>query len=104
MVQIGAKLFLWRSFGIVAANRGIRVGGPYRLVRHPMYAGYFLTQLGFLLTNPTGWNLGVYAVAWTMQFGRIIAEERILMRDGEYQAFAAKVPHRLIPGVRNNFV
>src|SRR3712207_5894222 len=38
MLQIAAKLTLRRSFGIVAANRGVKVGGPYRIVRHPMYA------------------------------------------------------------------
>jgi protein-S-isoprenylcysteine O-methyltransferase Ste14 len=38
--QISAKLVLWRSFGIVAAVREVKVAGPYRVVRHPMYLGY----------------------------------------------------------------
>ena len=44
-INIAAKIALWRSFGLAPANRGIRAGGPYRLVRHPMYLGYFLSQV-----------------------------------------------------------
>src|SRR5689334_14354326 len=40
-IQLYAKLSLRRSFGLVPANRGIKVEGPYRVIRHPMYAGYF---------------------------------------------------------------
>ena len=98
-LQILAKLTLRRSFGLVAANRGVKMGGPYRLVRHPMYAGYAVTPIGFLLANPSVWNLAVYALGFTCQLGRIAAEERVLGRDASYRAFAAAVPHRLIPGL-----
>ena len=40
-VQISAKVILGRSFGLIPANRGIKLAGPYRIVRHPMYAGVF---------------------------------------------------------------
>src|SRR5262249_37391168 len=53
IIQISAKAALWRSFGLVPANRGIKTGGPYRFVRHPMYAGYTLTHIGFLLGFPS---------------------------------------------------
>ena len=52
VLQLSAKLTLRRSFGVVAANRGVKASGPYRLVRHPMYAGYALTHVGFLLAGP----------------------------------------------------
>ena len=58
----------------MAANRGIMVGGPYRMIRHPMYAGYMLNQFGFLLDNPSAWNLAVYCVCWGMQIGRIVVD------------------------------
>ncbi len=48
-LQLAAKLTLRRSFGVVAANRGVKISGPYRLVRHPMYAGYILTHIAVLL-------------------------------------------------------
>ena len=98
-VAVSAKLSLRRSFGVVAANRGVRTGGLYGLVRHPMYLGYFLTHLGFLLTNPVLWNAAVY-VAWTAcQLYRIRAEERVLSGDTAYEAFARRTRYRLVPFV-----
>jgi len=98
-VAISAKLSLRRSFGVVAANRGVRTGGLYGLVRHPMYLGYFLTHLGFLLTNPVLWNAAVY-LAWTAcQLYRIRAEERVLSGDTAYEAFARRTRYRLVPFV-----
>jgi protein-S-isoprenylcysteine O-methyltransferase Ste14 len=99
MLQVAAKLVLGRAFGIVAANRGVRMLGPYRLVRHPMYAGYTLSHIGFLLANPTLSNAAIYACALALQLARILREENVLMRDAEYRAFAARVRFRLLPGV-----
>ena len=36
-----------RSFGLMPANRGIVCTGLYRAVRHPIYAGYLVTHIGF---------------------------------------------------------
>jgi protein-S-isoprenylcysteine O-methyltransferase Ste14 len=99
LLQVSAKLTLRRSFGVVAANRGVKSAGPYRLVRHPMYAGYVLTQLGFLLANPTAWNVGIYLFAWAFQYVRIVAEERLLSQDAAYREFAKAVPYRVFPGL-----
>jgi protein-S-isoprenylcysteine O-methyltransferase Ste14 len=99
ILQMAAKLTLRRSFGVVAANRGVKVGGPYRVVRHPMYAGYFLTQIGFLLTNPSVWNAAIYVISGAFQISRIVAEERVLSRDASYRAFTVAVPYRLAPGI-----
>src|SRR6185437_7366985 len=59
-IQISAKVSLGTSFGIVAANRGVKQFGPYRFVRHPMYAGYVLTQIGLLLALPSLHNAALY--------------------------------------------
>lgn len=98
-VQACAKATLGRSIGCIPANRGLRLGGPYRLVRHPMYAGYLLSHLAFLLVNPTPWNLGVYALCYGVQMPRLMAEERLLGRDPAYREYRASVRYRLIPGV-----
>jgi len=98
-VNIAAKLFLNRSFGVVAANRGVKRGGPYRLVRHPMYLGYFATQFGFLLSSFSIQNLALYLIAWVFQLLRILEEERFLSLDPAYRAYQSTVRYRLFPGL-----
>lgn len=97
--QAVAKLALARSFGIGPANRGIKIAGPYRLVRHPMYAGYLLVHIGVLLMMPLPINLLLYAIGWTAQIRRILAEETLLRQDATYRAYVARVRWRLVPGV-----
>jgi protein-S-isoprenylcysteine O-methyltransferase Ste14 len=99
LLQIYAKLTLRRSFGIVAANRGVTAAGPYRLVRHPMYLAYLVSWCGFLLASPSLWNAVVYAFALACQVARLLAEERLLAADAAYRGLAAAVPYRLVPGV-----
>ena len=98
-LQIASKGFLNRSFGIVPANRGIKTRGPYAFVRHPIYLGYALTHVGFLLFAPSAWNLGLYATAFAFQVSRMYREERVLSGDPAYRTYAAAVPNRLIPGI-----
>lgn len=97
--QVAAKLTLRRSFGLIAANRGVKAGGPYGIVRHPMYAGYLSTHIGLLLLSPILFNVLLYAGAWTAQILRIRAEERLLTQDPIYQNYESTVRYRLIPGV-----
>jgi hypothetical protein len=92
-------LWLGRSFGLVAANRGVQDRGPYGLVRHPIYACYLLTTTGYLLENPTLYNAAVYAVSWAFQIIRMGEEEKFLSQDPEYVAYRARVRHRLVPGI-----
>jgi protein-S-isoprenylcysteine O-methyltransferase Ste14 len=99
LVQIWAKLTLGRSLGLVPAHRGLKSSGPYRYVRHPMYAGYMLSHLAFLLVNPTLWNFAVYGLCYSLQIPRLLAEERLLRQDSSYGAYESVVRSRLIPGV-----
>lgn len=98
-LSLTSKLALNRRFGIVAANRGIQTRGPYALVRHPIYAGYFITQIGFLMTSPTLRNFAIYGVSFFFQLLRIFEEEKLLSKDEEYRRFSRRVPYRLLPGV-----
>lgn len=99
LFSLTAKLFLNTSFGFLAANRGIKLSGPYRWVRHPMYAGYFITQAGFLLLNFSTWNLLMLSLAWAFQVMRIIEEEKVLGIDAIYIDYRNRVPYRVIPGL-----
>ena len=97
MFEIYAKVFLGRSFGIVAADRGIVVMGPYRIVRHPIYLGYFVTHIGFLLANWSARNIALYISIYFFKISRILAEERILREDESYRADCQRVRYRVIP-------
>lgn len=99
LVSIWAKLVLRRSFGIAPANRGLKLSGPYRLVRHPMYGGYLIMQVGILILMPSWFNLGLYLVAWGLQIRRLLAEESLLGEDARYVAYKHDVRYRLVPGL-----
>jgi protein-S-isoprenylcysteine O-methyltransferase Ste14 len=96
-LQILAKLWLGRRFGLLPANRGIISEGPYLLVRHPMYLGYLLNHIGFLLCCFSLHNLCVYTVLYAIQVGRIFLEEKHLAADPEYRSYMQKVRWRLVP-------
>lgn len=97
--QTWAKLILRRSFGITPANRGVKITGAYRFMRHPMYAGYLLVHLGVLAVMFSLYNLTIYAIGWTAQILRLLAEERLLRDDPAYRDYMAQVRWRLIPGI-----
>ncbi len=94
-----AVIALGRSFGLVAANRGISTRGPYRFVRHPLYAAYFLTETGYVLENPSARNTGLFLIVMAVQAVRIFVEERWLMLDAAYRAYARTVRWRVMPRV-----
>jgi protein-S-isoprenylcysteine O-methyltransferase Ste14 len=98
LVIVG-KMALGRSFGVVPANRGVVVRGPYSFVRHPIYTGYLITHLGFLAANPTTWNMAVVLVGDAALIVRALMEERVLSNDVEYQGYCRRVGWHLMPGV-----
>jgi len=88
---------LGRSFGLIAANRGVQTRGVYGIVRHPIYTAYFLTHAGYLLANPSLYNDGILLLAWIFQFIRIGQEEDILSGDPVYVNYMERVRYRLVP-------
>jgi protein-S-isoprenylcysteine O-methyltransferase Ste14 len=103
-VQLGGIVFalvslgvLGRSFGLVAANRGVKTRGPYGLVRHPAYTGYLITYLGYVAEHPSLLNIALLCVGTAFQLVRIREEEDVLSRDSVYQRYRRRVRYRLIP-------
>ena len=99
MLVIFGKITLGRSFGIAPANRGVVIAGPYSFVRHPIYTGYLIAHLAFLIANPTPLNAVVVGLADSALILRALIEERVLVRDVEYQAYCRRVGWHLVPGV-----
>lgn len=98
-LHLYSKLTLRRSLGAVPAHRGLKLEGPYRFVRHPMYLGYIASQLAFLAAGPTLFNAVILAIGWAAQVWRIENEERLLSHDPAYAAWRKHVRYRLFPGV-----
>lgn len=92
-------LYLGRSFGVVAANRGLKVNGPYRFVRHPIYFAHTVTLTGFLVANFAPVNLAIAAIVVFSHVMRIRAEERLLLETAAYAAYRERVRWRLLPGL-----
>src|SRR5262249_7595172 len=99
LLVIGGKMTLGRSFGIAPANRGIVARGPYLIVRHPIYTGYLITHVAFLVAQPTLLNLVIVAVSDSALIVRSLIEERVLSMDQEYQTYCQRVAWHLVPGV-----
>jgi protein-S-isoprenylcysteine O-methyltransferase Ste14 len=96
-IQFGGLLSLNRSIGIVPANRQIKTGGLYRLVRHPLYASYVLSFSGYLLANTSVSNLMVYLSSITLLVLRLRREERHLAQDAAYRQYMSDVKYRIVP-------
>jgi protein-S-isoprenylcysteine O-methyltransferase Ste14 len=97
--QIIAKLYLGNRFGLLPANRGIVDSGPFRLVRHPVYFGYLIGHVGYLLSALSVRNVLVYALLYIFQIARLLEEEKVLSRSASYQVYRKRVRYRLVPGV-----
>jgi protein-S-isoprenylcysteine O-methyltransferase Ste14 len=98
-IVVAGKASLGRSFGLVPANRGVVVRGPYTLVRHPIYAGYLVTHVAFFAQHPTPWNAAVLLIGDVTLVVRALMEERVLSADETYQGYCRRVGWHLVPGV-----
>jgi protein-S-isoprenylcysteine O-methyltransferase Ste14 len=74
--------------------------GPYAYVRHPMYGGAILLALGtpLLLGSWYGVALGIMSIV-VLALRAVLEEETLKSELEGYDAYAASVPYRLVPGV-----
>jgi protein-S-isoprenylcysteine O-methyltransferase Ste14 len=99
IVVVVGKMTLGRSFGLVPANRGVVVAGPYAFVRHPIYSGYLVTHVAFLLAHPHLWNVALVVIADSALIVRALVEERVLDHDARYRAYCQRVGWYFVPGL-----
>jgi protein-S-isoprenylcysteine O-methyltransferase Ste14 len=99
VLQIISLISLNRSFALVAAKREIKTAWMYCIVRHPLYASYFLVFSGYVLAHTTMANLFVYMITMGFLCVRIFREERHLALDPAYRTYMLEVRYRLLPFV-----
>jgi len=92
-------LTLRLSFGIFPAARRLVTGGPYRLVRHPLYLCEIAAALAMLVSDGHLVPLVVVAVFVVLQVTRIRYEENLLRDTFPAWREWAAGRARLIPGV-----
>lgn len=110
LIAVGYAIAVWalaenRFFsGVVRiqTERGHVVcdSGPYRIVRHPGYAGNILPLPGIVLALSSAWTLIPVAVALIIAVVRTALEDRTLLEElPGYRDYSQRVRYRLFPGI-----
>ncbi|WP_374000032.1 isoprenylcysteine carboxylmethyltransferase family protein [Bdellovibrio bacteriovorus] len=76
LIVVLATIELGTSIGISPANRGLVRSGIYRYIKHPMYLGYAISEMGLVILNPL--NLSICVVSMILYFIRSKIEIKIL--------------------------
>jgi len=99
-LMVWARLTLGiRSFHVAAdpTEGGLVTSGPYRFLRHPIYAAVCLFVFAGALAHLSMVALGMALLVLLGAVGRILCEERLLrQRYPEYAVYAAKTK-RMVP-------
>jgi protein-S-isoprenylcysteine O-methyltransferase Ste14 len=83
----------------VSPDQPVAAHGPYRLLRHPSYAGGLLAEVGIAVASANWLCVAVFAVAWTAVIAwRIHIEETALLSalGDRYRSYASQ-HKRLVP-------
>ncbi len=91
---------LGRSFAIFPSARNVVAHGPFRWIRHPAYTGQLVMLVGVMVVQRGHWiDLLLFVMAAVWMGARAVVEERLLMNDPIYVAYADRVRWRVLPGV-----
>jgi protein-S-isoprenylcysteine O-methyltransferase Ste14 len=92
--------YLRFNFSILPEARAMVTGGPYGLVRHPIYLGEIISACGLVLIMFSWFSVGILISFVAAQLYRTHLEEGVLAEAiPGYAAYRLHTPHRLIPGV-----
>ncbi len=92
LLGLGLRAF---AAGSIHKDQKLATGGPYRIIRHPLYLGSFLVGFGFALASGRWWLLLVFMLLFLGLYGRTIrAEEATLeaLFGPEYWRYRGEVP------------
>jgi protein-S-isoprenylcysteine O-methyltransferase Ste14 len=99
LVAVGSALsvyslaWLGQSFSIMAEARRLVTGGPYAIVRHPLYVTEAIAVLGIVLLHWSLLAVLAFALQLCLQFRRMRNEEEVLRAAfPEYAAYADRTP------------
>ena len=99
LLALWSALTLGRNFSLLPQARTLVTSGPYRFVRHPMYAGGLLIALGEVWLRLSPLVVGLNLVFLAAQLLRLRYEEDLLARTfPEYTAYRKRTS-ALIPGI-----
>jgi len=109
-VYSAAAIDIWELAGIRQLNSQLptpnsqkefefKTTGPYGLVRHPIYLGWFLIVFAVGTMTMTRFVFAIVSCAYILL--AIPFEERSLRRssNGAYDRYMQKVPRKLVPGL-----
>ncbi|HEX4210336.1 MAG TPA: methyltransferase [Candidatus Binataceae bacterium] len=98
MLSQASRIYLGRRFGLLPANRGVVTHGPFRFVRHPIYAGWLILSIGYVMAFPAIRNGLIVLATLPFIIWRSVQEETLLAADPDFRCYQARTRWRLIPG------
>ena len=98
-----AMLHLGRSFGLYVAVRKVVMTGPYKWVRHPMYVGWILLNIGQVLANFSGFYFLLFVINVSIITYRASLEQgQLAAHSPEYREYMKHTPF-IFPRLPNPF-
>jgi protein-S-isoprenylcysteine O-methyltransferase Ste14 len=73
-----SALKLGRSISMLPEARRLVTGGPYAVIRHPLYLGEAIALVGLTLQFLSPWAVAIFGLQCACQIVRITSEERVL--------------------------
>ncbi len=91
--------FLGRNVSVLAQARDVVDRGPYRWVRHPLYAGEIVSSLGVAMAMNSLAAVAVWLVLCALQVYRALREEQVLLQAlPQYRTYRSHTA-AMLPGV-----
>jgi protein-S-isoprenylcysteine O-methyltransferase Ste14 len=91
--------FLGRNLSMIAQARNVVDRGPYRWVRHPLYAGEIVSSLGLVIAAGSAVAGVLWLTLCALQVYRALREEQVLLRAlPGYRVYRARTA-ALLPGI-----